>query len=78
MGDLGQDAVDASAHGDGILPGLDVQVACGEADGILDQAVDQATEIRSGLSRAAKNPCQLVEIAHPSQVGGDVGRGLED
>ena len=47
MGDLGEHAVNAGAHGDGGFPGLDVQVAGAEADGVLDQAVDEHADLEA-------------------------------
>ena len=47
MGDLGEHAVDAGAHGDGVFPGLDVQVAGAEADGVLDEAVDEDADLEA-------------------------------
>ena len=47
MRHLGQHAVDAGAHGDGVFPGLDVQVAGAEADGVLHQAVDQDADLEA-------------------------------
>ena len=40
MRDLGEHAVDAGAHGDGVFPRLDMQVAGAELDGVLHHAVD--------------------------------------
>ena len=47
MGDLGEHAVDAGAHGDGGLPGFDVEVAGAEPDGVLHEAVDEHADLEA-------------------------------
>ena len=47
MRDLRKHPVDAGAHGDGGFPGLDVEVAGGEVDGVLDEAVHEDANLEA-------------------------------